>query len=399
MADQIPISGLPASVSAQTTDIFPIVQGGVTKKESIAQVLSLIAPAQNVVYVNAQTGNDSTGNGIAINPYATISHATTAITTNTTNNRFVLFLQGIFSEAAITVKPWVSWFSPVDVATRVSVTGAGNNVTLDASWSGTTAATVGIHNVIFPSPTNINFNLNGVTGSGSAIYFRGGTIVGNVTARGRIAATDSINFTDVDCAGIVSVTDMGGSSFVTSYEANFSLTSTNATNSIFWTSGEDQIYGNVIISETSGQTCIFQATNGSNQGAVSVTGANASYQYDCTTYPNGGFTFATGGQAFPFTKIGLNLVPLTTQTGATYNALPSDHIININHAGVVTVNLTNSAVTGQWFRIKDKSGAAVTNNITIVPGSGNIDGAANFKINTNYGSADFIFDGANWGVY
>lgn len=44
MADDIKISALPAVVTPSISDVFPVVQGGVTKRETIAQALSLIDP-------------------------------------------------------------------------------------------------------------------------------------------------------------------------------------------------------------------------------------------------------------------------------------------------------------------------------------------------------------------
>lgn len=53
---------------------------------------------------------------------------------------------------------------------------------------------------------------------------------------------------------------------------------------------------------------------------------------------------------------------------------------------------------GQSWTFKDESGGAAANNITISPNGGNIEGAASFVINTNYGSAEVIFDGTNYFV-
>ncbi len=44
-------------------------------------------------------------------------------------------------------------------------------------------------------------------------------------------------------------------------------------------------------------------------------------------------------------------------------------------------------------------GGAATNNITVTPQTGTIDGAANVVINTNYGSVRTYSDGTNWFTY
>lgn len=51
---------------------------------------------------------------------------------------------------------------------------------------------------------------------------------------------------------------------------------------------------------------------------------------------------------------------------------------------------------GHEVIVKDESGAAGTYNITMVPTSGTIDGAANSVISTNYGSKRFRWNGTTW---
>jgi len=47
-------------------------------------------------------------------------------------------------------------------------------------------------------------------------------------------------------------------------------------------------------------------------------------------------------------------------------------------------------------RVSDASGSAGTNNITVSPSSGTIDGASTHVITSDYGSATFAFNGTNW---
>lgn len=85
-----------------------------------------------------------------------------------------------------------------------------------------------------------------------------------------------------------------------------------------------------------------------------------------------------------------------TQTGTNYQVLGTDAIIGISStAAARTITMPNSGViAGQWFRIKDESGGAGTNNITLNGNGYLIDGAATAVINTNYGSYDIYFNGA-----
>ena len=85
-------------------------------------------------------------------------------------------------------------------------------------------------------------------------------------------------------------------------------------------------------------------------------------------------------------------------TAATYTAKGGDRLIGVNRAGVVTVTLPTAQVNkGRSYTIKDESGAAASNNITVATeGSENIDGAATDTISENYGAKTYYSDGSNW---
>ena len=77
-----------------------------------------------------------------------------------------------------------------------------------------------------------------------------------------------------------------------------------------------------------------------------------------------------------------------TTTPVTVTAT-TDCYVGVNVASASVVNLP-TGVNGQIFIIADESGAAGTNNITIV---GTVDGAVNPVINTNYGSMRIYSNG------
>jgi len=88
----------------------------------------------------------------------------------------------------------------------------------------------------------------------------------------------------------------------------------------------------------------------------------------------------------------------TAVTGATYTAKAGDRVIGVNRAGAVTVTLPTAEVRpGRVYTVKDESGAAATNNITVATeGSENIDGSATNVIATDYGATTYYSDGTNW---
>lgn len=94
-----------------------------------------------------------------------------------------------------------------------------------------------------------------------------------------------------------------------------------------------------------------------------------------------------------------NGVRVVTAAGAVTVA-KTDYIVVVNKSSgaATTVNLPSSPVTGQKFIIKDGKGDAATNNITITPASGNIDGAATFVIAVNYGGVEIAYNGTQWNV-
>lgn len=85
-------------------------------------------------------------------------------------------------------------------------------------------------------------------------------------------------------------------------------------------------------------------------------------------------------------------------TAAGDITMANEAILNVNKAsGAATgVTLPPTPKTGRTIFIKDAKGDAATNNITITPASGNVDGAASMTINTNYGSILLQYNGSEW---
>lgn len=91
-------------------------------------------------------------------------------------------------------------------------------------------------------------------------------------------------------------------------------------------------------------------------------------------------------------------VPSRTITG-NYFVDITDYVILVNDSSACSmVPPDPSMCPGQFFIIKDISNNASTHNITLTPAVGLIDGAANYVINTNRGSATLFCDGAGYWV-
>lgn len=97
-------------------------------------------------------------------------------------------------------------------------------------------------------------------------------------------------------------------------------------------------------------------------------------------------------------KMFANTVPVTTVAAATYTTTGVESILHVTYTatGAVTITIASAdIIDGRRIIIKDAGGNAGTNNITITPASGTIDGAASATISTNYGKAKLYSDGSN----
>lgn len=90
-----------------------------------------------------------------------------------------------------------------------------------------------------------------------------------------------------------------------------------------------------------------------------------------------------------------NITTITT----TYQVLVTDDYIAVTTlAAPFTITLPASPTVGDTYEIKDATGNAATNNLTINGNGANIDGAANFLMSQPYASATFTFLNGQWSV-
>ncbi len=89
-------------------------------------------------------------------------------------------------------------------------------------------------------------------------------------------------------------------------------------------------------------------------------------------------------------------VEIKTPGAYPYTTVPQDAVIIVDTTSARTIIPLALPTTGQVHRIKDNTGLAGTNNITITPSGKNIDGAASYVITTNYGAVDIVYNGTQW---
>lgn len=87
-----------------------------------------------------------------------------------------------------------------------------------------------------------------------------------------------------------------------------------------------------------------------------------------------------------------------TSVNANYSALTTDDLLSVNcSGGAIAVTLPNPAFsTGKILWIKDMTGNAAANNITMDCPGKLIDGAATALINANWGAKGFYSDFNDW---
>lgn len=85
-----------------------------------------------------------------------------------------------------------------------------------------------------------------------------------------------------------------------------------------------------------------------------------------------------------------------------YTALATDYYISVvSSGGAITIKLPNAPTTNRLFIIKDKSGNATTDNISVttVGGAVTIDGQTTATIDSNFGSLQLLFNGTSYEIY
>ena len=91
-------------------------------------------------------------------------------------------------------------------------------------------------------------------------------------------------------------------------------------------------------------------------------------------------------------------VTVTDVTTLTYTALATDYFLCVDTATApVTITLP-TGILGTVYIIKDCSGDAATNPITIQGTGGELVDGSVGTINTPYGSVSLIFNGTEWSI-
>jgi hypothetical protein len=113
-------------------------------------------------------------------------------------------------------------------------------------------------------------------------------------------------------------------------------------------------------------------------------------------------TFTTASTSGDYTQsAGYVQTPRVVTAAGAVTVTSADNMIILNKTSgaATTVNLESSPTTGRLHCVKDGKGDANTNNITITPNAGNIDGVSTFVMNVAYSEYCFDYNGTQWNIY
>lgn len=184
----------------------------------------------------------------------------------------------------------------------------------------------------------------------------------------------------------------GGSVQITGGTTGLTTTGSSAPGKITLTGTLNVSHGGTGIATTTAYAPIV--------GGTTATGA---FQAATTGFATAGFVLTSNGNAaLPSWQDSSVLVAtITAVSSSPYVVLSTDYFLSVDTGVARTIQLPNAPSTGRMFVVKDASGTAAANNITVttVGGVVLIDGAASYAINQNYGAIQLIFNGTAYEVF
>lgn len=179
----------------QNNDIVVGLRSGLNTQFTVTP----LATTANTVFVaQSPAGNDSTGNGSFSNPYATVAHAMTTITTATTTNPFnIVILGGYITETAqILLKPNIGI---VGLDQQVNVVQASPMI-LDATYLNAASSYTNIANLLITGTINLDFST--ATSLAGHVIVISGASIGNLSINGNSLVLPTITIDSVGMANL-----------------------------------------------------------------------------------------------------------------------------------------------------------------------------------------------------
>lgn len=151
---------------------------------------------------------------------------------------------------------------------------------------------------------------------------------------------------------------------------------------------------------------VISVAVGATSGTVAA-GNHTHSIYEINTnkgLPNGYAALDNSGKVpanqLPATS-GTTITGVTVSSGSSYTMQTADRVVIVNKTSGSATGITLPSSPTLWVRydIIDSKGDAATNNITVTPASGTIDGSPSFTMNSNYDSFSFLASANNvWSI-
>jgi hypothetical protein len=198
--------------------------------------------------------------------------------------------------------------------------------------------------------------------------------------------------------------DTGDNNIALGTSAGANLTTTDSNNILIGSGGVVGDNSLIRIGTNGTHTATFIAgIDGVNVGSVAKVVTLASDQLGTATITGGaGIVVTPGANTITISSSGITPSNYTNVNTSPYVVLVTDEYLSVDSSGgAITVQLPNAAVLSQVFIIKDRTGSAAANNITVttVGGAVNIDGATSFVMNTAYQSIQVIGNGSTYEIF
>ena len=337
---------------------------------------------------------------------------------------------------------------------NINTSGAGNTVTINLDNTVHITNTMTADNGFISTHGDVdiisgNLLLSNTNGAGTSgiIEFGAGRFISNFGTRnvfvGNSSGNTTLTGTDDDGFGtlVLSALTTGSQNVAVGSSALTNLTTTNNNTAVGYNAGINLVTGanNTLLGASAGSTFTTNESNniiigstgtiadsaririgtngtqtsafisgiyGVNVGSVaSIVSIINTDQLGQTAIVAGvGITVTTGANTITISSSGTSTLNYTNVNHAAspYTVLSTDEYISVDcSAGVVSLLFPNAATSGRAYIVKDRTGNAQTNNISVttVGGAVNIDGVTTYTMNTKYSSIELMGNASSYEIF
>lgn len=308
----------------------------------------------------------------------------------------------------------------INVVGTGSINVAGSPGTSTLTISSTVASTVYDADTGSATPSAGILNVNGTAAQGISTTGSGNTLVWTISnasaVQKGVASFNATEFTatagvitsnpiTVTGAGGITITgspvNLGGTITITA-GATIPTTFNGNTGSATPAANVLDILGNhvaagIVPVSTSAATNVVTVNVQATQAIASTNVNNiglAAFNSAQFTVDANGFVSITNFTPFAYTQI--------NHASSPYTVLTTDYYISADPtAGVITILLPNAPTLYREFVIKDRTGTASANNISVstVGGSVTIDGQTTYTLVSNFAAIQLLYNGTNYEIF